>query len=45
MLYYQEGEVKPSQPQLVQFKGHHANQACYKSGIIFPEYTKSCLIL
>jgi len=35
MLHYQEGVRKPSQPRLVQSRGHRTNQACYKSGI-FP---------
>ena len=44
MLYYQEGAIKPSQPRLVQFQGHHLNQAHYKSGIISPEYLVQCHI-
>jgi len=31
-------EVEPGQSRLVQFGGHHTNQACYKSGIMSPEY-------
>ena len=38
MLHYQEGAIEPSQPRLVQSQGHHTNQACYKSGIMSPEY-------
>ena len=29
----------PSRDRILQFQGHHTNQAYYKSGIIFPEYT------
>jgi len=44
MLHYQEGEVEPSQPRLVQFQGHHANQAYYKSGIMPTEYGENPIL-
>jgi len=28
---------------IMKFKGHHTNQACYKSGIISPEYYQKLL--
>ncbi|TEU16388.1 MAG: DUF1330 domain-containing protein [Dehalococcoidia bacterium] len=32
--------ASPQAIAILEFQGHHTNQACYKSGIMSPEYQK-----